>query len=146
MATPISASIRNPILVLSVEDQPRIQRCVADMTIHALDPACVVVVMASSAPDAIELLKEYRFDLVISDYQLGGTDGGQILQYLKSDQPAELGRFMFFSGSEEARQMHRTVDKGSRVEEFVSELRKMASEVPLPRALDSLRARRAGGS
>jgi CheY-like chemotaxis protein len=123
-----------PILVLSVEDQPRIQRCVADMTIQALDPACVVVVMASTSEDAIELLRKFRFDLVISDYQLGDTNGGQIFEYLRSDQPAEIDRFLFFSGSEEAKEMHRTVDKGGRVEEFVSELRKMANEVALPRA------------
>ncbi len=119
------------LLVLSVEDRPRLQHCVRTLVTQAFAPRDVVVVTVSSAPDAIVLLRTLVFDLVISDYRLGASDGGQILRFLQDEQPTVVERFVFFTGSEEAEALGRTIDKGVRVETFVAELRRLTQGLPL---------------
>lgn len=122
------------VVVLSVEDRPRLQRCVRDMITAALEPFRAVVAVASSVEDAVALLESIRFDLVISDYQLGADHGGQILDYLRKARPQDVERFVFFTGSDEARDLHhKVIDKGIRVSEFISQLRALTRrQIPWP--------------
>jgi CheY-like chemotaxis protein len=39
----------------------------------------ISVVTSTSASDALELVKHREFDIIVSDYQMSGTDGIQLL-------------------------------------------------------------------
>lgn len=115
--------------VLSVEDRPEVQRCVEDMVAQAFAPRTVTVTRTSSATDAVRLIEVSTFDLVISDYELGTTHGGQILDYLRAHRPDDVDRFVFFSGSEEAWSSHaKVIDKGVRVTQFIDQLRRLTQD------------------
>lgn len=117
-------------MVLVVEDSPRIQECVRQLVTRALDPRDANVVVASSADDAIALMRSFCFDLVVSDYELGDSDGGQVLSYVQGVLPHMLDRFVFLSGSDEPARLlpGRVIDKGVGPDEFVSSLRRMIPE------------------
>jgi CheY-like chemotaxis protein len=117
-------------MVLVVEDSPRIQACVRQLVTMALEPRDVNVVMAASAEDAIVLLRAFCFDLVISDYELGDSDGGQVLSYVQRELPRMVDRFVFLSGSDEPLRLlpGRVIDKGIGPDEFVADLRRMIPE------------------
>lgn len=122
------------VAVLCVDGRAEIQRCVSDLVVRALEPATVAVAVMSTTEDAIALLRSIRFDLVLSAYQVGSADGRKILEYLRAERPADVDRFVFFSGAEEARLLHpKTIEKGVRFEEFAAELRRLtAGQLPWP--------------
>lgn len=114
-------------MVLIVEDSPRAQVFARRLVVMAVSPRPVNVVIASSAEDAIALLRSFYFDLVVSDYDLGNSDGGQVLSYVQESIPHMLERFVFFSGSEEPARLlpGRVIDKCVAPDRFVSDLRAM---------------------
>lgn len=120
--------------VLCVDSRVEIQRCISDLVVRALDPATVAIAIVSTAEDAIALLRSIRFDLVLSAYQVGSADGRKILEYLRTERPVDVDRFVFFSGAEEAGLLHpKTIEKGVRFEEFAAELRRLtAGQLPWP--------------
>jgi CheY-like chemotaxis protein len=123
-----AAASGDVLLILSVESQPRLRHCIRSMVAQALESTHILV-SVSSAGDAIALLGNFRFDLVISAYRLGDAHGGQILDYLREERPKDLQRFVFFTGSEEARILHpKLIEKGVRVAQFVSELRRLTRD------------------
>ena len=116
-------------MILIVEDGgPRVQACVRRLVTMAVSPRPANVVFASSAEDAIVLLRSFCFDLVVSDYDLGGSDGGQVLEHVQRHIPHMVARFVFFSGSEEPARLlpGRVIDKGVSPDRFVRDVRAMA--------------------
>jgi CheY-like chemotaxis protein len=68
------------VRVLLVDDNAT----VLAMLRNALTPLVAKVATAGDAADALLRLVDEPFDLVISDYQMPGTDGRQLLQKIKS--------------------------------------------------------------
>jgi CheY-like chemotaxis protein len=122
------------VSVLCVEGRPEIGRCVRGMIVRALEPIETIVTVATTARDAIAIMRAIQFDLVISAYHEGDADGRRVLDYLRSEHPKDVDRFVFFTGAEEARDVHpKVIDKGVRVEEFASELRRLTrDQIPWP--------------
>jgi DNA-binding NtrC family response regulator len=54
------------------------------------------IMTASSGEEAIELLKQFQFDIVISDYRMPKGNGLFVLNYVNSIKPKPL--FLFVSG------------------------------------------------
>jgi CheY-like chemotaxis protein len=117
-------------MVLVVEDDSRAQACARQLVTRAIDPRDVNVAIAPSAEDAIVLLRSFVFDVVVSDYRLGDSDGGQVLEHVRIHLPRMLDRFVFFSGSEEPGRLlpGRVIDKGVSPDRFISDLRRMIPE------------------
>jgi CheY-like chemotaxis protein len=109
--------------VLVVEDHPKVALYVQRMIRQALHPREVVLLAASSAPDAIRLLAESNVDAVVSDYDLGDSTGAQVLDHVRTitDPPT----FVFHSGSAEPHQIHdRVVEKGLPPAQLRAEIRR----------------------
>ena len=93
------------------------------------------VVAVDSATLAISLLESCSFDLVLSDYHLGASNGGDVLAYLREHAPETTRRFVFFSGADEPTTMHDLViDKGIRVSQLEADLRRLVPELWLGRS------------
>jgi len=69
--------------VLVVEDDAALQEAIVD----TLELAGFQLTAASSAEQALSLLQSQCFDMVISDVNMGGMDGHQLLRQIKKEQP-----------------------------------------------------------
>lgn len=70
--------------VLIVEDDPELREALAD----TLALASIPCLQAASAEEALALLKGQGVDLVVSDVNMPGMDGHQLLQRLRQSHPA----------------------------------------------------------
>ena len=68
--------------VMTVDDSKAVRLTVA----LTLRQAGHRVVEAASGEDALELLKTEKVDLIISDFNMPGMDGSQLVRHLKADQ------------------------------------------------------------
>lgn len=71
------------VMVLVVEDDLALQEAIVD----TLELAGFAVVAAPSGEQALEELAQHRFDMVISDVNMGGMDGHQLLEAIKQRYP-----------------------------------------------------------
>ena len=113
-----------PCMVLLIEDDERMKKYIPRLIESALEPRQISITIVDRAPDAISLLGSIRFDLIVSDYDLGdapdaGT-GADVLRYLTAEQPTVIERFVFCSASEEPRRLHpKVIDKGAGLDAFI---------------------------
>ena len=77
------ASTQNPATILVVEDDIALQEAIVD----TLELSGLHTVAANSGEQAIECLAKQRFDMVISDVNMGGMDGHQLLDEIKKLYP-----------------------------------------------------------
>ena len=86
------------IKVMVVEDyegmRVLIHRCLEGLGISN-------VRLKPSADEALAALREERFDLIISDYQLGGLDGLQFLKTVRDNPETQDVRFIMLTGSDD---------------------------------------------
>jgi CheY-like chemotaxis protein/tRNA A-37 threonylcarbamoyl transferase component Bud32 len=84
MAVPeVESQGESPGRVLVVDDQDDVRR----MLLRMLDVSHHQTLAASSARDALELAREYAFDLVVSDVQMPDMDGVDLLRALHELDP-----------------------------------------------------------
>lgn len=69
--------------VLIVDDEPSITKLLE----HLLDSSDFETHSVNSAEKALSMLRIKPFDIVISDYEMGGMDGSQLAQIIKSHYP-----------------------------------------------------------
>lgn len=90
--------------ILLVEDDPLLQRTTKRMLTHVTGSKDILVV--DSAPRAIQVIQLEQVDLIVSDFNLKDSDGGEVLSWIRTYRPELLGRFVFLSASEITKEMH----------------------------------------
>jgi len=90
---------RAPLLHLSgrilvIDDEPSI----LDMTRLALSPFGLSVHTAASVAEAVGLIREHPFDVVIADVRLPDGEGTTILEHLRRERPELADKVLFASG------------------------------------------------
>ena len=85
--------------ILYIEDDLDVQRAIARML--RINYPQFQVYIIDSAPRAIAMLERNQFDLVISDYNIIGGTGGDVLAWLQANKPAMVARFIFLAGADE---------------------------------------------
>lgn len=83
-----------PAKVLVVDDEP----AVAEMLGEILRLIGYVPTMCNSAFDALALLSQNKFDVIVSDIRMPGMDGKQFYKRLKVQQPDYIKRIIFLTG------------------------------------------------
>jgi len=83
-----------PAKVLVVDDEP----AVAEMLGEILRLIGYVPTMCNSAIDALALLSQNKFDVIVSDIRMPGMDGKQFYERLKTQQPDYVRRIIFLTG------------------------------------------------
>ena len=73
----------NPAMILVVEDDLALQEAIVD----TLELSGLNTMAAGSGEQALECLDKQRFDMVISDVNMGGMDGHQLLDEIKKLYP-----------------------------------------------------------
>ncbi|MDG1293276.1 MAG: sigma-54 dependent transcriptional regulator [Pseudomonadales bacterium] len=73
----------NPAMILVVEDDLALQEAIVD----TLELSGLNTIAAGSGEQALECLAKQRFDMVISDVNMGGMDGHQLLDEIKKLYP-----------------------------------------------------------
>ena len=72
--------------ILVVEDDLALQEAIVD----TLELSGLNAVAADSGEQALESLNQQRFDMVISDVNMGGMDGHQLLDAIKKNYPGSF--------------------------------------------------------
>ena len=110
--------------VLLLEDDALLQRTTTRMLRRAYENVTVTAV--DSVPKAIAMLQHFAYDLVIADFQVLHGTGGDVLSWVRDEKPGLVDRFVFFSGSLEARALHdKFIEKGCMPDEFIEQLHKL---------------------
>ncbi|MEW6282940.1 MAG: response regulator, partial [Candidatus Eremiobacterota bacterium] len=73
-----------PICILVLEDDPDMRRMLCD----ALDEQGYRPIPAACGAEALECARMHTFDLVVADIRMEGMDGLEVLERVKSEQPA----------------------------------------------------------
>ena len=118
--------------VLHLEDEKDMQRATARLLRHTFNDLNLAIDVADTASGAIELLQQNNYDFVLSDYVLLRGNGGHVLEWIRTNQPAMVERFVFFSGSSSLHLLHhKVIAKGIDIAEFVEKLQRyLAPTVP----------------
>lgn len=83
-----------PKRVLIIDDEPDILELIADeLRFEGFD-----TMVASSGNEAVEILKNYSFDAVVSDFKMPDGNGRVVLDFVKSIVLSERPLFYFVSG------------------------------------------------
>jgi DNA-binding NtrC family response regulator len=81
--------------VLSIDDEEDVTELIEDI----LEEAGCEVVTCNDPRDALSLLKQGDFDVVLSDMTMPGMDGIELLKQIAEDQPSYLSRLGFVTGN-----------------------------------------------
>lgn len=103
------------IKVMVVEDyegmRMLIHRCLTSLGIAN-------VRLKPNADEALAALRSERFDLIISDYQLGGVDGLQFLKSVRDDPATRDIQFIMLTGSDDREVLREAMALG--VNEYIT--------------------------
>lgn len=103
------------IKVMVVEDyegmRMLIGRCLTDM-------GYTNVRLKANAYEALAALRSERFDLIISDYQLGNADGLQLLKSVRDNPVTRDTKFIMLTGSGDREVLRKAVELG--VSEYIT--------------------------
>lgn len=94
-ATPSNSVLRDKE-ILVVDDNP----INLDIAIETLQAAGAKVKSADGGADAIELLKRFRFDLVLLDLSMPGIDGMEVGRVLRASELNATTRLLIFTASD----------------------------------------------
>jgi CheY-like chemotaxis protein len=120
------------ICALVIDDYPAMQRSIRRALAEMFGRGAVICTV-SSAAEAISVLGAIKFDLIVSDYNLGDSCGAQVLECLRTEQPDQVERFVFFTGSAEARSIHdKIIDKDDALR-LSERLAALMRGIPIPR-------------
>lgn len=110
--------------VLLIEDDASLQRSTGRLIRRAFSPAEIVIDVADAPKSAIALLEANTYDFVLSDFNINGGTGGEVLTWIQANQPHMVARFVFFSGANHLDLWHdKIISKGIGPSEFVEQLR-----------------------
>ncbi len=127
--------------VLIVDDEPDVCRGLK----LVLESEGIRAETAPSAEEALETLRHSPFDVVVSDYKLGGMDGMELLKKIKNEWPSTgivmITAFGSIEGAVEAMSSgaFHYVTKPFVAEDLVSTVREALEETHLVRELEDLR-------
>ena len=82
--------------VLIVDDDPML----GDLFCDVLDMSGHRCWVAKAAGTALDLLRRFDFDLVISDLRMPGLSGAELWEKLKTEHPRLAGNMIFISAEE----------------------------------------------
>lgn len=119
------------IIALTIDDYPATRTCVRRALMDMFDYD-IQVVDVSSAPEAISMLRSLRFDIIISDLDLGTSNGAQVVKFLREEQPHMLDRLILFTGEEGAAKIHRKVIDKKDADKFAERLIDLLQDVSIP--------------
>lgn len=105
--------------ILVVEDRIEVLKTIG----HFLDKKCFDVYLSSSIEKTLGLCKERKFDLVLSDFDLGKTSGLELINKIRKIQPRiktilMSGSFMFDEGMLEIERIDAFLQKPFEVKEL----------------------------
>lgn len=104
-ASPLSAS------VLVVDDEPSVM----SLQVEILRSLGAEVVGVSSGTEAIELLRQQEFDLIVSDLKMpGGVSGADLFRWAQANHPDAARHFLFVTGDTVAESTHNFVETAQR--------------------------------
>ena len=92
MTHPSISNLKKTITVLIVDDEP----CLAELACRFLEMNHFSTEAAGSADDALAKIREKSYDIVVSDYQMPGKDGIDLLRDVRKELPALP--FILFTG------------------------------------------------
>jgi len=96
------------VKILYVEDDAQLQKAIGRFLRNFFKTTDITIV--DNANDAMFLLSTHAYALVVSDYDLAeGTNGGQVLEWLRANDPAMLDRFVFLSANDAVKELHPNV-------------------------------------
>jgi len=87
-----SVERKKPIQILVVDDEPAL----IDIVQHFLERNNFCTNSAGSVDEALEKIWNYPYDIIVSDYQMPGKDGIELLKQVRIDYPAMP--FILFTG------------------------------------------------
>jgi CheY-like chemotaxis protein len=90
--------------ILVIEDDQTLQVTMRRM-LRRLYPAGTVEVV-DNAKDAIDHIDAHPPDLILSDYDIVGSTGGDVLAYIQHAQPQLVNRFIFITGNDIVERLH----------------------------------------
>lgn len=91
---PLRAS-KSTVRILLVDDDPSIERMVAEL----LSPPEFEIHPVFGGAEALKMLRESEFDIILLDLMLPGVNGFEILRDLKSRNEALLARTILVTGA-----------------------------------------------
>lgn len=110
--------------VLLLEDDAALQKATSRLIRRALAPVEITIDVADSPSNAIALLEANTYDFVLSDFNVREGTGGDLLTWIRANQPRMVERFVFFSGANHLDLWHhKVIAKGIDSQAFVDQLR-----------------------
>lgn len=116
--------------LLVVDDEADIRETV-ELLVAAKLPG-VDVVTAATGMDALQRLKEDRFDAVLTDFRMPGMDGAELVERLRAEHPSlPTALFTAYVDSEFLRRMHerlpglKVIAKPLEIDSFTASLREL---------------------
>jgi len=110
--------------VLLLEDEATLQRATSRMIRRTFSPTEITIDVVDSVPKAVAMLQHFAYDLVVSDFNVNGGTGGDLLIWIRANRPHMVERFVFFSGANHLDLWHnKIIAKGVDPSEFVEKLR-----------------------
>jgi PAS domain S-box-containing protein len=91
---PTPARTANPLAVLIVDDEEGLRRAV----LNFLTRRGMRAVGVGDGADALAALRDQTFDVIVSDVRMPGMNGRELLERLRREYPAMVGRLIFSTG------------------------------------------------
>ncbi|HYT82987.1 MAG TPA: ATP-binding protein [Gemmatimonadales bacterium] len=92
--SPAPAPPPEPLAVLIVDDEEGLRRAV----LAFLQRRGIRAVGVGDGADALAALREQAFDVIVSDLRMPGMNGRELLERLRREHPAMVGRLIFSTG------------------------------------------------
>lgn len=89
-----AAQAPTPLMVLLVDDEPGLRKAVA----RYLNRCGMQVRAVADGAEALRVLRTEDVDVIVSDVRMPGIGGRELLEALRRDHPAMVGRLLFSSG------------------------------------------------